>query len=48
MTKGHHIEAHSLEELLDAEEKIQHACENLRIYLAAAATFDGREQVVEF
>ena len=48
LTNGHHIEAKSLDELMEAEEAITQACKNLKGYLGLAATFDGREQVVEF
>ncbi|MGF1610378.1 MAG: hypothetical protein ACFCUQ_13340 [Kiloniellales bacterium] len=48
LTKGHHIECKDLEELLGAEEAIRQACENVKTYLAVAATFDGREEVVEY
>ena len=48
LTRGHHIECKSLDELLGAEEAIKTACENVKMYLAVAATFDGREEVVEF
>ncbi len=46
--KGHHIESKSLDEIMGAEDAIREGCENLRSYLDAAATYDGREQVVEF
>jgi hypothetical protein len=45
---GHHIECKDLEELLGAEEAVKEACQLLRTYLDTAATFDGREEVVEF
>jgi hypothetical protein len=48
LVKGHHIECKSLDELLGAEEAILSACENLNGYLLTAATFDGREVVMEF
>jgi hypothetical protein len=48
LMKGHHIEAKDLDEVLGAEEALHRACENMRAYLNTAATFDGREQVVEF
>lgn len=46
--KGHHIESKSLDEIMGAEDAIREGCENLRSYLNPAATYDGREQVVEF
>lgn len=48
LQRGQHIECKSLDELLGAEEAIMTACENLRGYLDTAATFDGREVLVEF
>jgi hypothetical protein len=48
LERGQHIECKSLDELLGAEEAIMSACENLRGYLETAATFDGREVVVDF
>jgi hypothetical protein len=45
---GHHIECKDLEELLGAEEAVKEACQLLRTYLETAATFDGREEVLEF
>jgi hypothetical protein len=43
---GHHIECQDLGELLECEEAIIESCKGLRGYLAAAATFDGREILV--
>jgi hypothetical protein len=37
-----------MDELLGAEEAVVNACENLKAYLAAAATFDGREIIMDF
>lgn len=48
LQRGQHVECKSLDELLGAEEAIMEACRNLRGYLGTAATFDGREVVVEF
>jgi len=48
LAKGQHIECKSLEELLGAEEALLVACRNLKQYLEAAATFDGREVLVDF
>lgn len=48
LERGQHIECKSLDELLGAEDAIMTACENLRGYLETAATFDGREVVVDF
>lgn len=48
LERGQHVECKSLDELLGAEDAIMTACENLRGYLDTAATFDGREVVVDF
>jgi hypothetical protein len=48
LTSGQHIECKDLNELLGAEAAILNACKNLKAYLEAAQTFDGREEVVEF
>lgn len=48
LERGHHIECKSLEELLAAEEAIMEACQNLRVFLDIAATFDGSEVVIDF
>jgi hypothetical protein len=48
LQRGQHIECKSLDELLGAEDAIMTACENLKGYLATAATFDGREVLVDF
>ena len=48
LERGQHIECKSLDELLGAEDAIMTACQNLKGYLAAAATFDGREVLVDF
>lgn len=48
LERGHHIECKSLEELLAAEEAIMEACQNLRLFLDVAGTFDGSEVVIDF
>ena len=48
LTKGQHVECKSLDEMLGAEEAIRTACEGVKTYLNLAATFDGREEVVEY
>jgi len=48
LQRGQHIECKSLDELLGAEEALMEACQNLRAYLDTAASFDGREVLVEF
>jgi hypothetical protein len=48
LMSGQHIECEDLDELLGAEAAILNACKNLKAYLEAAQTFDGREDVVEF
>lgn len=46
--RGQHVECKSLDELLGAEQAIMDACRNLRGYLDTAATFDGREVLIDF
>ena len=48
LQRGQHVECKSLDELLGAEEAIMEACRNLKVYLDTAATFDGREFLVDF
>jgi hypothetical protein len=48
LVAGQHIECKDLDELLGAEAAIRDACQNVKVYLEAAVTFDGREEVVEF
>jgi hypothetical protein len=48
LQRGQHIECKSLEELLQAEEALMEACKNLRAYLDTAASFDGREVLIDF
>lgn len=48
LANGQHIECNNLDELLGAEDAIRQACATCRGYLDTAATFDGREEVVEF
>lgn len=48
LCSGHQIDCKSLQEVLEAEEAVKEACALLRIYLTAAATFDGREEVIEY
>jgi len=47
LQQGQHIECKDLGELLECEEAIMTACKNLKGFLEAAATFDGREIVVD-
>lgn len=47
LAQGQHIECKDLPELLGAEEAIKEACENTLTYLQVAATFDGREEVIQ-
>jgi hypothetical protein len=47
LQQGHHIECKDLSELLECEEAIMTACKGLKGFLEAAATFDGREIVVD-
>ena len=48
LLSGVHVECKSMNELLQAERAIREAAEGLRAYLDIAATFDGREEIVEF
>jgi hypothetical protein len=48
LTSGHHIECKTMDELLGADSALREGCENLRTYLDVAATFDGREEIVQF
>ena len=47
LQKGQHIECKDLSELLASEEAVVEACKGVKAFLAAAATFDGREEVVD-
>jgi len=47
LVDGHHLEMKDLGEMLSAEEQIVQACNNLKAHLAAAKSFDGREDTVE-
>jgi hypothetical protein len=44
---GKHIECKDMEELLAAEEAILGSCQKLKLWLETAATFDGREVVID-
>lgn len=48
LMNGEHVECKDLDELLGAEAAIMEGCKNLKAYLEAAVTFDGREEVFEF
>jgi hypothetical protein len=48
LQRGQHVECKSMDELLGAEDAIMTACQNLRGYLDTAATFDGREVLIDF
>lgn len=48
LQSGQHIECKTLDELLGAERAIMDACETLKNYLDAAATFDGRPILIDF
>jgi hypothetical protein len=47
LIRGVHVECDSMDELLEAERAIKEAATNLKGYLEEAATFDGREEIVE-
>ncbi len=44
---GVHVECKTMEELLEAQDAIKQAAENLRSYVEVGKTFDGGEEVVE-
>lgn len=48
LARGQTVECKSLEEVMGAEEAVRTACEQLKAYLDIAATFDGRQEVIEF
>jgi Domain of unknown function (DUF4189) len=48
LMKGVHVECKDMDELLATKDAIVEAAENLRSYLNVAATFDGREEIIEF
>jgi hypothetical protein len=48
LISGVHVECKDMNELLGAKSAIVEAAENLRSYLDVAATFDGREEIIEF
>jgi hypothetical protein len=48
LLKGVHIECKSMGELLEGEDAIVTAARNVKQYLETAATFDGREEILEF
>jgi hypothetical protein len=47
LQKGHEIQCPDLAELLECEDAIVGACKNVKNFLHAAETFDGREIVVD-
>jgi hypothetical protein len=48
LLRGVHIECKSMGELLEGEDAIVTAARNVKQYLETAATFDGREEILEF
>lgn len=48
LEKGQHIECKTLDEVMGAEQALVEACQNAKAYLTIAATFDGREAVIDF
>lgn len=48
LQSGQHVECKTMEELLGAEDAIMTACHTLKNYLDTAATFDGRETLIDF
>ncbi|ESZ51694.1 hypothetical protein X731_03665 [Mesorhizobium sp. L2C054A000] len=47
LMRGQQIEGKDLGEIMAAEEALMTACENIKGYLAVAATFDGKEYVLD-
>lgn len=47
LVQGKSIECKDLNEMLDAEQAVITACQNLKGYLEAAESFDGREIVID-
>ncbi len=48
LVKSHYIEAKSLDELIYAEDAIRESCKNMKNYLRVAATFDDKEEIVDY
>lgn len=48
LTGGQTIENKELDEMLGAEQAVIEGCQSLKAYLTAAASFDGREEVIDF
>ena len=48
LISGIHIECKSLPELIEAENAIVQAAQNLKSYLQTSTTFDGRDEILEF
>ncbi len=48
LLSGQYIECKEMDELLAAEEAIGEACANLRRYIDTAATFDGRQVLINY
>jgi hypothetical protein len=48
LMRGVHVECKDLDEVLGAKNAILEAAQSLRDYLDVAASFDGREEIVEF
>lgn len=48
LIRGVHVRCDSMDELIGAERAIKEAATNLKEYLEEAATFDGREEIIEF
>ena len=46
--RGQHVECKNLTELLEAEETIMEACRKVKLYLEAAATFNGSIALIDF
>jgi hypothetical protein len=48
LQRGQHIECKDLEEVMGAEDALTESCQKLKAYLDTAATFDGREVLIDY
>jgi len=44
---GVHVQCKDMDEILEAEEAITIAAQNLKSYLSAASTFNGQEELIQ-
>lgn len=47
LINGQHLECKDLNEVINTENQVHQACENIASYLETAKRFDGSEQIVE-